>query len=329
MAESHAAHILSLIVVLAAITADIGWVLTVPAVGVPFMLAALAAQVGMLCVMRRKGECIGAYDWALSFWIFGSSVWMFSEYLWDSGLHVAAFADRLTGDAISMWPSMRHGQDFHSLDVAFQADILQNQKLYPAAMGMACLTLWITFATLIVFMMVEWVLRQRAGKPKEPRCEDTVFGMPMDVYCDIWFLPWLLMEACWVLNNLQMVLHMKVRPVFWFGVAGGLVALVLCADCVRRYVERRRHNEAVLCSAHLAWSAGNLAWYVFDVERADGWETAQVAPVALFVIALACLALSSLMDKCPESTAAKALLCKVPAKASNSEREPLLAKCGP
>lgn len=329
MAEMSHADVLSFFVVLSAVSADIVWVMAYPEMGVPCMLMALAAQVCVLLVKRGAKDSkdrIEPYDWALTCWIFGSSMWMFSEYMWDSDLDVAAFADRVTG------------KEFHDLDVAFKADVLQNRQLYPKIMGVSCFTLWTTLLSLVGFMMVEHAARRwwadeakveasssAAGRDCD---EDIVCGMPMHIYEELWFMPWLFMESCWVLNDTQMVMHLKMRPCFWFGVTGGILAMLMCGDCVRRYMDRKQHREAVLCAAHLAWVGGNLVWYVLDVEEmGDLGLLLELAPVSLFVTALLCLLLSTQLTDCPEPVAVKVLPCKAPAKASLSETASLLADC--
>lgn len=275
-----------MLVVFAALVLDIGWVLMMPSIGIPAMFVAIIAQAAtMVSIMQTEKVC-APYEWALTFWILGGAAWMMSEYMFDDGGHPAGFLS--TMDVLE------------GIDVAY----------YAPCMFVASLTLWATFASLMLFFTYKafqtgGTRRQRRnagngdttaeGAPESERGntrsgipKDLAGGIPIEVYKDLWFAPWLFMESCWVLCNLRMLRNEKLHLWFHLSVFGGLVAIALCVDCVQRHLARNRYEDAALSAAYTMWVSGNLVWSIYDIQGiSTSWS--QASAVCFFSFGLACV----------------------------------------
>jgi hypothetical protein len=246
---------------------DIGWVSLCPTVGLPATAFAMFLQASVVSDAIHAGGFELAHSLTVFMWVVGNAVWMCCEFLWDE--------ERPEG-VLANFPSLA------SLDRAYFPDLL----------GVSSIITWITAFSLAGFYanqtLAAWPRRkfglEGLGFPNFHR-EDNAFGVPLHIYQDIFVLPWILSDSCWLVCNRRYALGLEPGLVSPIGLILGVAAVGLVTDALRRYAAVGRFREALQCSAELLWVGGNLAWFSADM-RNEETAAARNLFTAMFVVGL-------------------------------------------
>jgi len=221
-------------VVLTLLLMDVGWVLGVPLLGLAMLFMGLNLQgiVLYLCWQdftffgrKRDANALLIPEIALTLWLLSNVSWICSEYLWEESEPMGI----LNTEALATLP----------------------EENYSTSLVIASAILWFAVVVLLVYYCVAL-----GSSP------DAKTALLDTYYPYLWWLPWMLNEACWAtsdLNELQ-----EVDGFRWeisVGFTSGVCASFLCFDCTRRLwcVDRRK---AALIFAEFWWVVGNLTWWI-------------------------------------------------------------------
>lgn len=280
--DTTSLHRLETVVVLAATVMDVGWVLKMPLVGIVALLVSFCVQVYVVSVSLAAGGLHIVHSLALLFWIIGASLWMGGEFEFDDGAPVGFLADFwLLADINSWW--------------------------YGFMVGMSSLTLWITFGALALFYYVRYPVACKypqktvgamnladlteapsfsAATRRSPPQTDSAEAA--ELRSEAWTIPWLFMEACWTVCNLQMIRKRAAVQWFWLGITAGVVAVYLCADSIAGLRARKEYQSLALRLAEFLWLLGNVVWLLNDIITGDEALLGRGTALALFIVSIGC-----------------------------------------
>jgi len=260
--QSSAAKDREVAAVIAIFAMDIGWVNLMPTLGLPAILGAVALQGAVVADSNGCGHFEFAHNAAIFMWVFANAMWMVSEYIWDE--------DRPEG-FLAYVPSLAN------LD----------RSLFPDILNVASVIMWTTCISLMVFYVY--------ALPIASKCR-THFALPLPIYRDLFILPWLVSDSCWILCNRAMALGKDPSQLVTLGTGFGILALVLVADATRRYWVIGKPTEVAHCLAELLWVFGNVAWFVVDMRMEETPEMRN-AFCAVFVIGLLLIIALSMSER--------------------------------
>jgi len=228
---------------------DIGWVSIAPVIGLPATLVALVCQTAIVAMSRDCERFEVAHSVAILLWVMSNAVWMFSEYLWDEA--------RPEG-VLALFPSLSY------LDKAY----------FPSCLLVASVIMWATVTALGIFyafLLLSPRSRRSLGWTSVPD-EDNAFGIPLHIYRELFVLPWLISDSCWILCNRREAMSVGFGYLAPVGVVFGIFASFVIGDAMFRFSKNGRRIEAMQCAAELLWVGGNTSWYDADM---NGWENTQ------------------------------------------------------
>lgn len=300
---------------------DIGWVSSAPSIALPTLVLALVFQAALCWRTARHCGFEMAHVLALLAWIIGNGFWMCGELIWDSSKPKGILS---------------------SLDFIARA----HADLYPPSLCICAVILWTTAAGLLLsYVFLSGALTGGAslppgddeeGTPTTRHKEQHMLGgalretqpqhlhrVPLSVYSNLFMLPWLIMDAVWVVCNYNMLVNKSVTCILTLvGVVAGLVSLLLTFQSMAKFRQIGRQSEAIQSGAEGLWVLGNMVWFLSDVW--DHWfgirpNDAEKPPIylaiAIFWVGLA-LTLYSLRLRNLEKTGETApLLDTLPVKA--------------
>merc|ERR1719414_20836 len=103
----------------------------------------------------------------------------------------------------------------------------------------------------------------------------------------VWFCPWLLMDAMWMLCDWHLIHASNLGAYFYFifvlGLAAGVVTLYLCGRHLWRNLGGSRRGTCWLCAAEICWVAGNVVWLVRDAVASESAVLHSVCALFLMV----------------------------------------------
>mmetsp|Transcript_112949 Transcript_112949/g.319415 ORF Transcript_112949/g.319415 Transcript_112949/m.319415 type:complete len:297 (-) Transcript_112949:68-958(-) len=268
------------IVLAMALVMDVGWIAQWPSLGLPALVIALGLQAHAMASRRHEGVFVMAHESALLLWLLGNAFWMWGEYVYADGKPVGFLSWFVVLSNLS--PSG-----------------------YSASLSVGFVILWVALfglhAVYIYFLpqlLHEGLAKVRGGVT----LAHDGFN---DVYRNLWCLPWLLMEACWVTCSLEGVNNAAIPRAaqdsgvnmlaFYVGSAAGVAALLLCGDRLRHLVAGGQLRDASLCVGELCWVAGNFVWQIGDILTGDTSLLAQLGGIALFCAGIVAAIKSTLL----------------------------------
>eukprot|EP00929_Paragymnodinium_shiwhaense_P016343 TRINITY_DN124639_c0_g1_i1.p1 TRINITY_DN124639_c0_g1~~TRINITY_DN124639_c0_g1_i1.p1 ORF type:complete len:354 (+),score=71.88 TRINITY_DN124639_c0_g1_i1:115-1176(+) len=234
--------------VIAIFAMDIGWVNLMPSVGLPAILGAVALQGSVVADSAGCGSFELVHNAVVFLWVLANAIWMMSEYIWDE--------DRPEGFLANM-PGLSH------LDRSMFPDIL---TISSVIMWATCFGLMLFYASALNNANASRSRQMSVGQ-KYPS------AVPLPIYRDLFILPWLLSDSCWILCNRCMALGRDAGGLVTLGTVFGVISLVLLGDATRRYWLLAKHGEVGHCTAEFLWVAGNVGWFVVDMRME---ETAEI-----------------------------------------------------
>jgi len=217
---------------------DIGWVVSMPSIALSALLFALVFQAVVVFSSCQRSGFEMAHATALYAWIIGNSFWMVSELLWD-GSQPAGLLARI--DFVTKLSS----------------------GWYATCLSVSCLFLWFTTAALVLFYVCSRVFRPSPEQLHEPH----LHGIPLTIYSSMFFLPWLVMDATWVLCNRQMLMNLPMMYLWMLAFLAGSLSMYLAVESMHKFHGLQRSSEAMQSGAEGLWVCGNMVWFL-----ADGWD---------------------------------------------------------
>jgi len=235
---------------------DIGWVVSMPFVALPALVVALVFQAVVAASACQRSDFEISHATALYAWIIGNSFWMVSELLWD-GSQPAGFLARIgfVTEFSSVW--------------------------YAKCLSISCLFLLFTIATLVLFYACSRVFQPSPEQIHEPE----LHGIPLTIYSSMFILPWLVMDATWVLCDRQMLANAPVTFPWMLGFLAGSLSMVLAAESMHKFHSLKRTSAAMQSGAEGLWVCGNMVWFLGDAW--DHWKGTRHADTASWSIHVA------------------------------------------
>jgi len=233
----------------AVFTMDLGWVALQPVVGLPATLAAIFLQTSVVFASLHGDRFDLMQNVTVLLWVLSNAVWMFSEFLWDEA--------RPEG-VLALVPGLQ------SLDKA----------AFPIWLAVGGVLIWTAAIVPAIFYANHFTVQQLqrgSGHTCFTTCSDgnTALGMPLRIYRELFVLPWLISDACWMFCNRQSALGLSPGLFGPVGVAFGVAAIAISTDATLRYVSMLQIRDAALCAAELLWVSGNVAWMAADLHGAE------------------------------------------------------------
>lgn len=291
------------LLLLALVSHDLGWISFHPMLGLPAMLIALGLQTYIMLLHCKSRDFILANEVAVFFWIMGSEIWTFSEYMWDNGIPAGI---------------LNEFEVLQAMDV----------RWYPIAMIGSVSLMVCTCVALLGTHLLRCYCARRAAMASEGRallqCQNEAGSGPREicrcfpphVYENLFLLPWIMSDTTWAFCNLLDTMNYEMPgSLMIFSTVMGLTSIVIQADLVRRHIADHHGPDATICVAELLWVAGNLLWMVEDVVLPGDCQPAQLAAVGLFItswVLAAAIAMiggwpsafnSRMRDQCPRLSA--------------------------
>jgi len=246
---------------------DIGWVVSMPSIALSALVFALVFQSVVVFNSCQRSGFELAHATALYAWIVGNSLWMVSELFWD-GAQPAGFLAR-----------MEFANELSS----------DRSDRYASCLLISCLFLWLTIAGLVLFYACSIVSQPSPKQLHEPELR----GIPLTVYSSMFILPWLVMDATWVLGSRQMLMNSTIANLWMLGLWAGTLSMVLAVVSMHKFHSLRRSSEAMQSGAEGLWVCGNMVWFLADVldhwngiHHADGASWPIYSAVTLFIVGL-------------------------------------------
>eukprot|EP00929_Paragymnodinium_shiwhaense_P059315 TRINITY_DN29705_c0_g1_i1.p1 TRINITY_DN29705_c0_g1~~TRINITY_DN29705_c0_g1_i1.p1 ORF type:complete len:805 (-),score=198.05 TRINITY_DN29705_c0_g1_i1:611-3025(-) len=232
---------------------DLSWMTLRPAFGIPAMVFGFCLQLWLtLGSLASADPASLASQLGLLFWLLGNIIWTNAEFIWDSHKPVGFLSH-----------------------VKFICDL--DKGWYPRMMELAltiqCLTCLGLVLFYIHFLLTGWRRQKSVSAATDERlleqkdAEPHVFlpYLPLCVYCELFTLPWVMMDTGWAFFNFEDVSggDPSHRLVFW-AAGAGLLAVVMQLDCIRRQLAASNREDAALSLAELCWVLGNVVWMLED-----------------------------------------------------------------
>mmetsp|Transcript_18289 Transcript_18289/g.30316 ORF Transcript_18289/g.30316 Transcript_18289/m.30316 type:complete len:810 (+) Transcript_18289:161-2590(+) len=278
------------LLLLALVSHDLGWISFMPSVGLPAMLIALFFQICIMLSHCKSRDFILANEVAVFFWIMGSEVWTFSEYMWDNGIP-AGILDEF--------------EVLRTLDV----------RWYPIVMTLAVSLMVCTGVALLAVHLLRCICARRVAAASQGRAllesqneaeskqRDVCRCFPLHVYETLFLLPWIMSDTTWAFCNLLDTFSYEMPgALVYFSAVTGLVSIVIQADLVRRHIAERDGADATICVAELLWVAGNVVWMIQDVVMAGDCRPAYLTALGLFMTSWMLTAAITLISSWPRAS---------------------------
>jgi hypothetical protein len=255
---------LELVILVSWLLKDFAWVLLFTGLAWPAALAAFLLEFhSLMTTWRIDSNAIRVHGLACLFWIFGNSLWMTSEFLWDS----SSSFDK-GGHSIYPWhegPLVEPNPEAYRAGVKFARCILLT--------GLVMLLTYYVAAAMGMDNSRSMSGIGRIGSnPQEDLdthsrsayTEPLVWGfVTPKVYKTLFIGPWILKDIMWTCEW------------FYAAVACAVVVVYLNVDCFRRF-------RSYVSLAELLWVVANVIWLIAEL----GLEQPMLLPR---LIAAACL----------------------------------------
>lgn len=238
---------------------DLGWMLYLPMICVPSLIVAVCVQVRLFSAYQD--DMATTHGCALLVWMAGCSVWMTAELLCESSkTHIATQHE----------PSVEQLSHQYMVLVAASGFVI-----WATLVVLLCIYVSSLRKTTLEDMATSLAASQDVRLSSHLLAKRKFRQMAEERSCS-WFMPWLFMEACWVLSNLQQIRKQPLALWAPLGACGALLAVALClqatvqqisAACQGGHAERCR---ATLVLAEFTLLLGNALWMLFDLACEEG-----------------------------------------------------------
>lgn len=254
------------IALLAFVLHDLGWILLEPALALPACLVGIVVLAIIFNAQFRSGSRFdkAAVCTALG-WLVGNLLWNFAEFVWEKD-EPAGFLDK----------------------IKFFKELNKNsQDAYATFMWMAAAIMMLSLLCFLLFCLMN--CGRLSGK-----ADDRMVCrlMPEQIYLEMTLIPWIIMDSGWTVAVLLQVQIDNDAPdvseLLLVSSIGGVVAILMEADCARRRCKAGDRSDALLYLGEMLWVLGNTIWMLEDVftgHGEDDYAPAYWTAVCLFVAA--------------------------------------------
>jgi len=255
------------IALLAFVLHDLGWILLKPSLALPACLFGIVILAVIFKAQFRTGS---RFDKAVVCtalgWLVGNLFWNFAEFVWEE--------DEPAG-------SLRKIKFFRELN-------RNSQDMYATFMWTAAAIMMLSLACFLIYCVVNCGRLSDQSDDRRMVCRI----MPEQIYLELTLIPWVIMDSGWTVAVLLQVQigndALDVNSLLLISSIGGVVAILMEADCARRRWKAGDRSDALLYIGELFWVLGNTIWMLEDVftgHGEDDYAPAWWMAVCLFVAA--------------------------------------------
>lgn len=223
---------------------DFSWVLLIPLLAWPAALLAMTLQSYSIAIdWKTSSDAFNVHALAGLLWILGNTIWMSSEFLWDS----SSSYDKIARRSVIPW---RPGPLAGVNDQAYNVGVGRAQAVFITALMMLVVSYFVvTFRGYRSSPSSATPLlnAQEASKQTASDAESLVWGiMTQEVYMMIYIGPWILKDLFWTCEMLYPAL------------VCAIIVFSLMADAFRRF-------GSSLSLVEIAWATGNTVWLTAEL----------------------------------------------------------------
>jgi len=241
------------VVLILSLAADLGWVLLIPLISLPTIIIAILIQFWVVYTCRNLSGSFVAFQCSEWVWLFTTFLWLGAEFVWDAARPIGILGT-----------------------VKFLVNL--SPKLYQVVMVVSIVLVSANFVVVTLYHL--W--KHLQAKPEEAQLQ-------VELGNYVWFCPWLLMDAMWMLCDWHLIHASNLGAYFYFifvlGLAAGVVTLYLCGRHLWRNLGGSRRGTCWLCAAEICWVAGNVVWLVRDAVASES-AVLYVVIVVIFVLGI-------------------------------------------
>jgi len=259
---------------------DLGWVCQWPLPSLVAICFGIGLQAKIAWTSCSSKDAHAVNQCCILCWLLGNLFWTWGELMWEEETPVGLLQE-----------------------VEFMSDI-DRAWYVPVMVAANCLMLP-TCVVIVTFYLLRWVYAPCQSRPWHQEADaeaveaaDVAYAclpcLPVDVYYELFIVPWLLMDSTWALMNLlELWIQRKAVFVLIFSTVAGCTAVSLQCDSLRRQCCSGRHSwrDLAMIVAELVWVFGNIVWMVSD-ETLDKVNHVAVAtifcPATLVALMSAC-----------------------------------------
>jgi len=223
---------------------DFTWCLLMPLLAWPAALLAMSIQAHTVASdWKTSSDAFNAHALAGLLWIVGNTIWMSSEFLWDS----SSSYDKIAKHSVIPW---RQNPLAGVNDQAYNVGVGRAQAVFITALMMLVVSYFVVTARgyrSSSSSATPFLSAQEASKETVREAEPLVWGiMTQEVYMVIYIGPWILKDLFWTCE------------MFYPALVCSVIVGSFMADGFRRF-------GSYVSLVELTWVIGNTVWLTAEL----------------------------------------------------------------